>query len=142
MSKDCSNCIHYEVCIARHKAGHNNTCYTDCGGYCTEFIDKDNIANVLSNQMVIHNKVENAISIMKKAYGTYCTMARQNLEKDLTEDYWHWRGIAEGTRRSWELLEELFNLKDEDEDEEANIECDGRCLNCDDYGTSACPDRY
>ena len=62
INKNCSGCIHHEVCIARHNAGHDNTCYTDCGGYCTEFIDKE------------------------------------------------------------------------------LIECDGRCLNYNNYGTSACPD--
>ena len=60
----------------------------------------------------MEEKINEAISVMKKAYDTYCTMARLNLAKDLTEDYWHWIGIAEGTRRSWELLEEIFGLTD------------------------------
>lgn len=59
-------------------------------------------------------KVKEAISIMKKAYDTYRTNARRNLEADNNEMYWHWQGIAEGTRRSWELLEELFNIQEED----------------------------
>ena len=59
-------------------------------------------------------KVKEAISIMKKAYDNYRANARANLvDPSLTESYWHWMGIADGTRRSWELLEELFNLKDE-----------------------------
>jgi hypothetical protein len=103
MNKNCSGCIHHEVCIARHNTGHDNACYTDCGGYCTEFVDKDKSID----------KIKEAISIMKKAYDAYNTNARKNLGADLSEDYWHWKGIAEGTRRSWELLEELFNLKDE-----------------------------
>lgn len=61
-------------------------------------------------------KLQEAISIMKKAYDTYRFNALRSLENDLSEDYWHWTGIAEGTRRSWELLEELFedlNTKEE-----------------------------
>ena len=129
-NKDCSGCIHHEVCIARHKAGHNNTCYTDCGGYCIEFIDKELIIDI--------KKVKESISIMEKAYDEYRTLARKNLEVDNSEMYWHWQGIAEGTRRSWELLEELFDLKEE---EEVTVECDGRCLNCDNYDTPTCPDK-
>lgn len=85
-------------------------------------------------------KVKEAITIMKKAYDTYRDNARKNLDVDNSEMYWHWQGIAEGTRRSWELLEELFNLKEEEE--EIIVECDGRCLNCDNYETSDCPDRH
>ena len=47
-------------------------------------------------------KVKEAISIMQKAYDEYRTLARRNLEADNSEIYWHWQGIAEGTRRSWE----------------------------------------
>lgn len=89
--------------------------------------------------------IKEAISIMKKAHDTYCTLAARSLNNDLNEDYWHWRGLAEGTRRSWELLEELFDIQDEDEVNEEEIitdECDGRCLNCDNYDTSACPDKH
>lgn len=132
MNKNCSSCGHHEVCIARHKAGHNNACYTDCGGYCTEFFDTGKLVNI--------SKVEEAISIMKKAYDEYRGLARKNLEADNSVLYWHWQDIAEGTRRSWDLLEELFDLKEEDEDKDKDIECDGRCLNCNNYGTSACQD--
>ena len=87
------------------------------------------------------DRIKEAISIMKKAYDIYRENARKNLEADNSEMYWHWQGIAEGTRRSWELLEELFDLKEEEE-EETTIECDGRCLNCDNYDTNDCPDRH
>lgn len=57
-------------------------------------------------------KVKEAISVMKKAYDIYNTNAQKNIDKD-DDMYWYWKGIAEGTRRSWELLEELFNIKEE-----------------------------
>lgn len=58
-------------------------------------------------------KVKEAISIMKKAYDIYNANAKTSLNNNLDEDYWHWKGIADGTRRSWELLEELFNIQEE-----------------------------
>lgn len=58
-------------------------------------------------------KIDEAISIMKKAYDTYNTNAQKNLLVDNDDMYWYWKGIAEGTRMSWELLEELFNIKEE-----------------------------
>ena len=54
-------------------------------------------------------KIEEAISVMKSAYDTYNTNAQKNIDID-DSMYWYWKGIAEGTRRSWELLEELFNI--------------------------------
>lgn len=132
MSNNCSDCWHHEVCIARHNAGHDNTCYTDCGGYCTEFLPT-------KDELVYKNEIKKSISVMQNAYNTYNAKARQCLANDnLHDDYWYYTGLAEGTRRSWELLEELFGLKEEEEEE--TIECDGRCLNCDYYNTSACPD--
>lgn len=61
----------------------------------------------------MEEKIKEAISIMKKAYDTYNANAQKNIDKD-EATYWHWVGIAEGTRRSWELLEELFDIKDDD----------------------------
>jgi hypothetical protein len=58
-------------------------------------------------------KVKEAISKMKEAFNFYRGMARRNLEVNNDTEYWHWQGIAEGTRRSWELLEELFNIQEE-----------------------------
>ena len=58
-------------------------------------------------------KVKEAIAIMQKAYDTYRELARRNLQANNDTEYWHWIGIAEGTRRSWELLEELFNIQEE-----------------------------
>ena len=60
----------------------------------------------------MEEKLNEAISVMKKAYDIYNTNAQKNI--DTNDDmYWYWSGIAEGTRRSWELLEELFNIKEE-----------------------------
>jgi hypothetical protein len=60
----------------------------------------------------MEEKVKEAISVMKKAYDTYNTNAQKNIDID-DSMYWYWSGIAEGTRRSWELLEELFNIKED-----------------------------
>lgn len=58
----------------------------------------------------MEEKVKEAISVMKKAYDTYNTNAQRNI--NINDDmYWYWSGIAEGTRRSWELLEELLILR-------------------------------
>lgn len=59
----------------------------------------------------MEEKIKEAISVMKKAYDTYNTNAQKNIDID-DSMYWYWSGIAEGTRRSWELLEELFNIKE------------------------------
>lgn len=71
----------------------------------------------------MENTIKEAISIMQKAYDEYRKNAQKNLGKD-NSTYWHWQGIAEGTRRSWELLEELFGLADN--------ECNGMCGECED----------
>ena len=60
----------------------------------------------------MEEKVNEAISVMKKAYNAYVSNAQKNIDID-ENMYWFWNGIAEGTRRSWELLEELFNIKEE-----------------------------
>jgi hypothetical protein len=84
----------------------------------------------------MEDKIKEAISVMKKAYDTYVVNAQKNIDKD-EATYWHWTGIAEGTRRSWELLEEMFGLE-----YESDVDCDGRCLNCDNFDTDDCPDRH
>lgn len=63
--------------------------------------------------MEMLEKIKESISIMKNAYNTYSANARECLARDLIDEYWHWRGLAEGTRRSWELLEELFDIQEE-----------------------------
>lgn len=60
----------------------------------------------------MEEKIKEAIAVMQKAFDTYHANAQKNIDKD-GDMYWYWSGIAEGTRRSWELLEELFNIKEE-----------------------------
>ena len=62
-------------------------------------------------EKVSKEDIKKAISVMKKAYNVYNDNARKNIERD-EANYWHWKGLAEGTRRSWELLEEMLNIND------------------------------
>lgn len=86
----------------------------------------------------MEEKIKEAISVMKKAYDVYQANAQRNAGV-VEASYWYWKGIAEGTMRSFELLEEMLGLES---DIGIDIDCDGRCLNCDNYDTEDCPDRY
>ena len=55
----------------------------------------------------MEEKINEAIAVMKRAYNVYNANAERNFEKD-EANYWHWKGMAEGTRRSWELLEQML----------------------------------
>lgn len=56
------------------------------------------------------------------------------------------RGADYQTGRDKGMYEAYKNVADKmcemDGGEFVIIECDGRCLNCDNYGTSGCPDRH